>query len=142
MLLEGTLRYANGEVDEVAKNKGKQGLRQPGSCPHTPLPYVVDVRRPSHMSWCHVQELQRRTDVLIRLVEKEHEDNEAVEEEQRRKVVKKPSASGRGGAAKADAAAVKAEAGGEPPVPPAGAKKRRAPPSADRPGKRRGTSAS
>lgn len=88
------------------------------------------------------QELQRRTDVLIRLVEKEHEDNEAVEEEQRRKVVKKPSASGRGGAAKADAAAVKAEAGGEPPVPPAGAKKRRAPPSADRPGKRRGTSAS
>ncbi|KAK9812302.1 hypothetical protein WJX73_000685 [Symbiochloris irregularis] len=99
------------------------------------------------------QELARRTDTLIRLVEKEAEENEALEAEERRRYTKKPPTSSSrggskdGGAAAKDtgkdaAAAAAAANGGDPGVAPSGAKKRRGPPaSGDRPNKRRGSAA-
>ena len=82
------------------------------------------------------QELARRTDTLIRLVEKEHEENEAAEAEERRRYTKKPTSSSRGGAAAAEKAAAKEAKEAELPSAPAGAKKRRATPAGDRPSKR------
>lgn len=85
------------------------------------------------------QELARRTDTLIRLVEKEHEENELLEAEERRRFTKKPTSTSRGGGAAATAAP--ASANGDPGVAPSAAKKRRAGPAGERPGKRRGAAA-
>lgn len=54
-----------------------------------------------------MQELARRSDTLIRLVEKEAEENEALEAEERRRFTKKPSSS-RGGGGAGGASAQKA----------------------------------
>ncbi len=45
------------------------------------------------MSWVSIQELARRCDTLIRLVEKENEEVEAAEREERKKSTKKTSGS-------------------------------------------------
>ncbi len=45
------------------------------------------------MSWVQIQELARRCDTLIRLVEKENEEVEAAEREERKKSTKKTSGS-------------------------------------------------